>query len=115
MPIPASLPDSIEDLKHLVLAMQAEMDTVRLERDLLKSGRLTDKQEIERLTLLLAKLQRMLFGQKSEKLARQIEQLELELEELHIKQGGSSRSTRTCCPSSPHRSGAPTVARTSSP
>ena len=87
MSTPASLPDSIEDLQHLVLAMQAEMDAVRLERDLLKSGRLSDKQEIERLTLLLAKLRRLLFGQKSEKLVRQIEQLELELEELHIKQG----------------------------
>ena len=87
MSTPASLPDSVEDLQHLVLAMQAEMDAVRLERDTLKSGRLNDKQEIERLTLLLAKLQRMLFGQKSEKLVRQIEQLELELEELHIKQG----------------------------
>lgn len=87
MSTPASLPDSVEDLQHLVLAMQAEMDAVRLECDTLKSGRLNDKQEIERLTLLLAKLQRMLFGQKSEKLVRQIEQLELELEELHIKQG----------------------------
>ena len=38
--------------------------------------------EIERLTLLVEKLQRMLFGSKSEKVLRQIEQLELQLEEL---------------------------------
>ena len=38
--------------------------------------------EIERLTLLVEKLQRMLFGTKSEKVFRQIEQLELQLEEL---------------------------------
>ncbi len=38
--------------------------------------------EIERLTLLVEKLQRMLFGTKSEKVMRQIEQLELQLEEL---------------------------------
>jgi len=38
--------------------------------------------EIEHLKLLLAKLLRMHFGRKSEKLARQIEQLELRLEEL---------------------------------
>ncbi|MGH9478486.1 MAG: IS66 family transposase zinc-finger binding domain-containing protein, partial [Terriglobales bacterium] len=38
--------------------------------------------EIERLTMLLAKLQRMQFGRRSEKIARQIEQLELQLEEL---------------------------------
>ncbi|HZL24966.1 MAG TPA: IS66 family transposase [Acidobacteriaceae bacterium] len=39
--------------------------------------------EIERLLLLVEKLQRMLFGTKSEKVLRQIEQLELQLEELH--------------------------------
>jgi hypothetical protein len=38
--------------------------------------------EIERLMLLVEKLQRMLFGRKSEKVLRQIEQLELQLEEL---------------------------------
>jgi transposase len=38
--------------------------------------------EIDRLVLLVEKLQRMLFGTKSEKVLRQIEQLELQLEEL---------------------------------
>ncbi len=38
--------------------------------------------EIERLVLLIEKLQRMLFGAKNEKVLRQIEQLELQLEEL---------------------------------
>jgi transposase len=38
--------------------------------------------EIERLVLLVEKLQRMLFGAKSEKVLRQIEQFELQLEEL---------------------------------
>jgi hypothetical protein len=39
------------------------------------------------LKLLLARLQRMQFGRKSEKLAKQIEQLELRLEELQSKPG----------------------------
>jgi transposase len=38
--------------------------------------------EIERLVLLVEKLQRMLFGAKSEKVLRQIDQLESQLEEL---------------------------------
>src|SRR5713226_4370611 len=38
--------------------------------------------EIEHLKLLIAKLRRMQFGRKSEKLDRQIEQLELRLDEL---------------------------------
>jgi transposase len=40
--------------------------------------------EIERLRLLVEKLQRLLFGTKSEKVLRQIEQLELQLEELQV-------------------------------
>src|SRR5258708_8539675 len=43
--------------------------------------------EIERLVLLVEKLQRMLFGAKSEKVLRQIEQLEFQLEDL---QAGSA-------------------------
>jgi transposase len=38
--------------------------------------------EIEHLKLLLIQLRRMQFGRKSEKLERQIEQLELRLEDL---------------------------------
>ncbi len=38
--------------------------------------------EIEHLKLLIAKLRRMQFGRRSEKLAWQIEQLQLQLDEL---------------------------------
>ena len=95
------LPDNIDELKALLSAQWAEVQalqqannsliseatTLKLERDTLKQMASDDKQEIQRLTLLLAKLKRALFGQKSEKLTRQIDQLELELEELHIAQG----------------------------
>jgi len=43
---------------------------------------LSHQSEIEHLKLLIAKLQRMQFGRRSEKIERQIEQLELKLEEL---------------------------------
>jgi len=43
---------------------------------------LSHQDEIESLKLLIAKLRRMQFGRKSEKLQQQIEQLELKLEEL---------------------------------
>ena len=45
------------------------------------------EREIEHLKLLLDKLNRMQFGRKSEKLTRQIEQLELRLEELQADCG----------------------------
>jgi hypothetical protein len=46
--------------------------------------------EIEHLKLLLSQLRRMQFGRKSEKLERQIEQLELRLEDLQQSRPGES-------------------------
>jgi transposase len=59
--------------------------------------------EIEHLQLLIAKLQRMQFGRKSEKLARQIEQLELRLEDLQSKPAESALLAESPCatPASP--------------
>lgn len=71
----ATLPDDIDALKALVLAMAQTVQQ-------LETTVASRTQEIERLTLLIAKLKRMQFGRSSEKLARQIEQLQLELEEL---------------------------------
>jgi transposase len=56
------------ELKTLILSQHAQL--------------LTHQSEIEQLKLLIAKLRRMQFGRKSEKLDRQIEQMELRLEEL---------------------------------
>jgi len=67
-----------------------DLDT--LDQDALKALILTQydqlisrEHEIEHLRLWIAKLQRMQFGRKSEKVQRQIEQLELKLEELEAK------------------------------
>ena len=62
-------------LRAIILAQQEQLDS----RDV----------EIEHLKLLIAKLQRMQFGRKSEKIERQIEQLELKLEELQSNRGES--------------------------
>jgi transposase len=65
-----------EALKALVRAQYEEL--------------LSRESEIEHLKLLLAKLQRMQFGRKSEKLTQQIEQLELRLEELESRPAKSA-------------------------
>src|SRR5215213_9130537 len=57
------LPDDVETLKALVLSSRAE---------------------VEHLKLIIAKLKRLQFGARSEKLDREIEQLELRLEELQV-------------------------------
>src|SRR5688572_33220116 len=64
------LPNAVQQLRALVLAQQALLS----ERAL----------EIEYLKLVIAKLKRLQFGRRSEKIDREIEQLELRLEELQI-------------------------------
>lgn len=82
------LPNDIEALKRLILDQRAQ---------------LTDREhEIERLKLLIARLKRLQFGRSSEKLDRQIGQLELVLEDLE-----TNRAARTTCKESPEASPAP--------
>jgi transposase len=78
------LPDDIESLKALVLAQQSLLD----ERAV----------EIEQLKLLIAKLRRLQFGRSSEKLSRQIDQLELRLEELQSVQAHQRANTPCSTP-----------------
>lgn len=68
-------------LEDLVLAQQEKL----LNRD----------SEIEHLKLVIAKLRRMMFGTKSEKVTREIEQLELKLEEMETRQAEHARTTPT--------------------
>jgi transposase len=72
---------SIADLEDFDLeAMKA---LIRAQHEQLSSR----ANEIAHLKLLLDKLQRMLFGARSEKLVRQVAQLELQLEELETSRG----------------------------
>jgi transposase len=98
-----------EALKALIVAQHEQLlskneellskDAQLLRKDeqlLSKDEQLASRdEEIERLKLLIAKLRRMQFGRKSEKLDWEIEQLELKLDELQ-----ASRAEQTAaCPS----------------
>lgn len=93
----AILPDDVEALKALLLAREMALrergnDLANL-RDTLTTLQktLSDRAlEIEHLKLWIAKLQRMQFGRKSEKIDRQIEQLELRLEDLQADDGAAN-------------------------
>ncbi|CAH2896420.1 MAG: Mobile element protein [uncultured Paraburkholderia sp.] len=98
----ATLPDDIEALKALLIAREAALrehegeltglrDTVTMLRKTISDRAL----EIEHLKLWIAKLQRMQFGRKSEKIDRQIEQLELRLEDLQADDGAATVDTPT--------------------
>ena len=74
----AHLPDDIAALKAMLLASEARVAHLSAELS-------TRTAEIEHLKLVLAKLRRMQFGRRSEKLDQQIEQLELKLEDLEAE------------------------------
>src|SRR6202795_5109340 len=82
---PRALPDLNQlgptALKALILSQHEQL----LSRD----------NEIEHLKLLIAKLRRMQFGRKSEKLDRQIEQLELRLDELQTTPAENTTASHT--------------------
>ena len=84
----APLPDldtlDVAGLKKLVVSQQAQL--------------VSQVGEIEHLRLLLARLQRLQFGQKSEKVQRQIEQLELRLDELETSQAESQQQAEETLP-----------------
>jgi transposase len=89
MPIAADLPDDIDALKQLVVARTVERDAFKVERDAAvaerdaaKAGLANKTLEAEKLEFELARLKRMTFGASSERIKREIEQLELKLEEL---------------------------------
>lgn len=70
------------ELKALIVEQYKQL-TTQEERILSQGEQLVSRDaEIEHLKLLLAKLRRMYFGRSSEKVHRQIEQLELRLGEL---------------------------------
>jgi transposase len=75
-------------LEALIAAQQSELSAQQeklLSRD----------SEIEHLKLVIARLRRMIFGTKSEKVTREIEQLELKLEELEALQSERAATPST--------------------
>ncbi|EJO59668.1 TPA: IS66 family transposase [Burkholderia multivorans] len=77
--LPADLPDDVDALKAMVANLREQLSSRTI--------------EIEHLKLTIAKLRRMQFGRKSEKLDRQIEQLELRLEDLQADEGAAAAAS----------------------
>jgi transposase len=77
-----ALPDDIEGLKRLVLAR--EMELAQAQADLIQSRARETSAEamIPHLRLAIAKMRRELYGQRSERRAHRLEQMEFELADL---------------------------------
>ncbi|MCU4161634.1 IS66 family transposase [Acidiphilium sp. AL] len=78
----AALPADLDALRAFALACQQELAAASSELQAAKFGLRLRVLEIEKLKVQIARLRRMAFGRSSERLDRQIGQLELQLEEL---------------------------------
>jgi transposase len=104
----ATLPDldqlDSKALKSLILELHDQVFSNQQEILSQREQLASRDTEIEHLKLLIAKLRRMQFGRSSEKLDRQIEQLELRLEELQTSQAEKTAANtfaRTPIPNQP--------------
>jgi transposase len=85
----AQLPDDPAALKAMIAALQAENAKVEETIARLKASLRAHEALVQALRLRIARLKKQRFGQSSEKIAREIEQLELALENLEVSQVGS--------------------------
>lgn len=99
-PTSDDLPHDVGALRALLIERDTELSALRAKirhRDL----------QIEKLKLQLAKLRRMQFGRSSEKIAQQIEQLELLIEELETPTAIPARASASSMPDLPARRALP--------
>ncbi len=81
-PFADNVPDTIESLKTALMAAQSQVATVESALAAAQARISDDQALIAHLNLMIAKLKREKFGSRSERTARLVDQLELQLEEL---------------------------------
>jgi len=79
-----SLPNDPAELKAMIAALQAENAQIAAENAKMSATLRAHDQLVQTLRLRIAKLQKLAFGKSSEKVEREIEQLELALEDLLV-------------------------------
>jgi transposase len=78
----AALPEDIDRLRELVISLRGVVRERSAERDLAYEALKLKTLELEKLRMQLHKLRLMQFGRSSERLAREVAQLELAIEEI---------------------------------
>ena len=79
-----NLPDDPAELRAMIAALQAENAQIAAENAKMSTTLRVHDQLVQALRLRIAKLQKLAFGKSSEKIEREIEQLELALEDLLV-------------------------------
>jgi transposase len=122
-PAPESLPDDVAALKAALIAERARRLEVAAELAVAQAKASEDMALIAAQKLRIAKLERQVYGQRSERSARLIDQLALEFEEVaatatktNWRRNRRPRRRRRCAPSlaaAPSATRSPTTCRAS--
>ena len=110
-----NLPDVRAELKAMIAALQVENARIEAENAKMSATLRVHDQLVQALRLRIAKLQKLAFGKSSEKVEREIEQLELALEDLLIAvaEGDDAPIDEGQNEPSPEAADAPPLRRTS--
>lgn len=87
------LPDDLDALKELVVAKDTALEAKVAELTAAKNGLVASALTVEHLKFQLAKLRREKYGASSERIEREIAQLELKLEEVEAAQAEAAAPT----------------------
>ena len=105
---PDQLPNDIEEMKRLFLEqaanlekLTAELATASAELVAAKAGLMAYALEIEKLKFQLSRLRRQRFGSSSERIEREIAQLELKLEEIEAAKAEAEAKAEAAAPVAP--------------
>ena len=95
---PDQLPNDVEEMKQLFLAQAANLEKLTAELAAARAGLMSYAIEIEKLKFQLARLRRQKFGSSSERIEREIVQLELRLEELEATKAAAEAKAEAASP-----------------
>jgi transposase len=105
---PDQLPNNVEEMQQLFLAqaanlekLTAEFAAASAELAVAKKGLIAYALEIEKLKHQLARLRRQKYGSSSERIEREIGQLELKLEELEAAKAEAEAKSEAVAPATP--------------
>jgi transposase len=120
---PDQLPNNIEEMKQLFLAqaanlekLNAELAVASAELTAAKAGLVVYALEIEKLKFQLSRLRRQRYGSSSERIEREIGQLELKLEELEaVKAEAEAKAGAAAPPATDAPTGKPPPKKSKKP
>src|SRR5215475_9994018 len=99
--MPEQLPNDIEEMKQLFLAQAANIEKLSAELAAAKAGLIAYALEIEKPNFQLSRLRRQKYGSSSERIEREIAQLELRLEELEAAKAEAEAKAEAAAPATP--------------